>query len=157
MSTRRNPSRIALPTFEKKRLIGPIAILSFGLTSLSAVLLPAPLVTLGPALFITGFFILIPLVVVLGDDFPLVASDEGAADASAGSSATGSADRPVAALRDRYASGEIDEAEFERRLDRLLATEDLDERFDRVESEASSLDGAERTDRTDRDREVELE
>jgi len=49
---------MALPRFEKKRLIGLIAILSFGLTSLSAVLLPGQLVGLGPALFITGFFIL---------------------------------------------------------------------------------------------------
>jgi uncharacterized membrane protein len=122
---------MALPTFEKKRLIGLIAILSFGLTSLSAVLFPGQLVGLGPALFITGFFILIPLVLVLGEDFPLVAADE--PDASAAGDAT--AERPVAALRDRYASGEIDEAEFERRLDRLLATEDLDERLDRVESD----------------------
>ncbi|RLM63182.1 SHOCT domain-containing protein [Halorubrum sp. Atlit-8R] len=135
---------MALPTFEKKRLIGLIAILSFGLTSLSAVLFPGQLVGLGPALFITGFFILIPLVLVLGEDFPLVAADE--PDASAAGDAP--AERPVAALRDRYASGEIDEAEFERRLDRLLATEDLDERLDRVESD--------RGDRH-RERDVELE
>ena len=137
---------MALPTFEKKRLIGLIAILSFGLTSLSAVLLPAPLVTLGPALFITGFFILIPLVLVLGEDFPLVAADEDDA-------ASATAERPVAALRDRYASGEIDEAEFERRLDRLLETEDLDERFDRAESDRTG--SGETGDR--REREYELD
>ena len=98
---------MALPTFEKKRLVGLIAILSFGLTSLSAVLLPSPVAPLGPALFITGFFILIPLVLVLGEDFPLVAADD--ADAEATSPA---ADRPVAALRERYATGELDETEF---------------------------------------------
>lgn len=32
-------------------------------------------------------------------------------------------DDPLAVLRDRYARGEITEEEFERRLDRLLATE----------------------------------
>ncbi|WP_423995577.1 SHOCT domain-containing protein [Halorubrum trapanicum] len=138
---------MALPTFEKKRLIGLIAILSFGLTSLSAVLLPGSVAPLGPALFITGFFILIPLVLVLGESFPLVAPADEAA-ASADSTATGSAERPVAALRERYASGEIDEAEFERKLDRLLATEDLDERFDRVDS-----DRGERS----RERDLELE
>jgi uncharacterized membrane protein len=143
---------MALPTFEKKRLIGLIAILSFGLTSLSAVLLPGSVAPLGPALFITGFFILIPLVLVLGEDFPLVAADDEAA-ASADSTATGSAERPVAALRERYASGEIDEAEFERRLDRLLETEDLDERFDRIESARAGPD--ETGDR--REREYELD
>ncbi|MDB2269542.1 SHOCT domain-containing protein [Halorubrum ezzemoulense] len=137
---------MALPAFEKKRLIGLIAILSFGLTSLSAVLLPSPVAPLGPAIFITGFFILIPLVVVLGEDFPLVAAD----DADAGS-ASPSAERPVAALRERYANGEIDEAEFERRLDRLLATEDLDERFERTSAGLSDRSGENRA------REYELE
>ena len=33
---------------------------------------------------------------------------------------------PVATLRDRYARGEIGEAEFERRLEALLETEDVD-------------------------------
>lgn len=33
------------------------------------------------------------------------------------------AEDPITALRERYARGEIDEAEFERRLDRLLSTE----------------------------------
>ncbi|SDF18643.1 Short C-terminal domain-containing protein [Halorubrum xinjiangense] len=121
---------MALPTFEKNRLIGLIGILSFGLTSLFAVIIPGPLEALIPATFIAGFFILIPLVLVLGEDFPLVASDDPDASTEIGASA----DRPIAALRERYATGEIDEAEFERKLDRLLATEDLDERFDRVES-----------------------
>ena len=135
---------MALPTFEKNRLIGLIGILSFGLTSLFAVVVPGPLEALIPATFVTGFFILIPLVLVLGEEFPLVASDE--PDTSPGSEE--SADRPVAALRERYATGEIDEAEFERKLDRLLATEDLDERFDRIES-----DRGERR----RERDLELE
>ena len=122
---------MALPTFEKNRLIGLIGILSFGLTALFAVIIPGPLEALIPATFITGFFLLLPLVLVLGEDFPLVASDEPDASTEIGAST----DNPIAALRERYASGEIDEAEFERRLDRLLATEDLDERFDRVESD----------------------
>lgn len=33
-------------------------------------------------------------------------------------------DDPIQRLRDRYAAGEIDQAEFERRLDDLLSTED---------------------------------
>lgn len=113
---------MSLPAFGRLRLTGLIAVLSFGLTSLFAVLLPAPLEPLVPATFIFGFFILIPLVWLLGDSVPLVASgsDDEAPSATA--------ERPIAELRDRYATGEIDEAEFERRLDRLLETEDLDER-----------------------------
>ena len=76
---------------------------------------------------------------VLSEDFPLVAADEAPAGVDSGT--TGSTGRPVAALRDRYASGEIDRAEFDRRLDRLFETEDLDERFDRIESDRAGSDG----------------
>jgi len=108
---------MALPTFEKKRLIGLIAILSFGVTSLSAVL---SFGVLGPAAFILGFFVLIPLVVLLGDDFPLVGTEEPTEE-----SVSAAKDDPLATLRERYATGEIGEEEFERKLDRLLETEEL--------------------------------
>ena len=116
-----------LPTFEKSRLIGLVAILSFGLTSLFAVLLPEALEPLIPATFILGFFVLIPLAALLGEDFPLVESE----DADAGlASSTATTEDPLATLRERYATGEIGEEEFERRLDRLLETEELDDRID---------------------------
>lgn len=127
---------MGLPSFEKKRLIGLVAILSFGLTSLFAVLLPGggPLI---PATFILGFFVVIPLVLLLGDDFPLVESEE--SDAESVSTAD---DDPLATLRERYASGEIGEEEFERKLERLLETEALADRLD---------------DDSDREREREVE
>lgn len=40
--------------------------------------------------------------------------------------ATDSGSGPLAELKGRYARGEIDEAEFERRLDRIVALEELD-------------------------------
>lgn len=118
---------MALPTFEKRKLIGLVAILSFGLTSLFAVLLPEVLSALIPATFILGFFVLIPLVLLLGSEFPLVEPAD--PDGEPASSTAGTED-PLATLRERYASGEIDEEEFERKLDRLLETEELDERAD---------------------------
>lgn len=42
---------------------------------------------------------------------------------------------PIALLRHRYATGEIDESTFERKLDRLLETESLEERIARTELE----------------------
>ena len=117
----------ALPTFEKRRFLGVLAVLTFGLTSLFAVL---GLGLLVPATFVIGFLILLPLAALLGEDFPLIEASEaeraeqeldGIGDAAAGRDG-GDA---IAALRNRYATGEIDHAEFERRLDRLLETEDV--------------------------------
>ncbi|WP_280588071.1 SHOCT domain-containing protein [Halorubrum sp. Boch-26] len=135
---------MALPTFEKNRLIGLVAILSFGLTSLFAVLLPEVLGALLPATFILGFFVLIPLVLLLGEDFPLAESE-----GSDGSSATTTDEDPLTTLRERYATGEIGEEEFERRLDRLLETEELDDRV--------AAAGDRRGPRGRRERETELE
>ena len=136
---------MGLPTFEKKRLIGLVAVLSFGFTSLFAVLLPGFLEPLIPATFILGFFVLIPLVLLLGEDFPLVESE-----GSDEESASVDDDNPLVTLRERYATGEIGEEEFERRLDRLLETEEMEERVD-----GGAAGRRESRDR--RERETELE
>lgn len=44
-------------------------------------------------------------------------------------------DSPIALLRRRYATGEIDESTFERRLDRLLETESMEAALARTELE----------------------
>ncbi|WP_418285956.1 SHOCT domain-containing protein [Halorubrum sp. DTA46] len=136
---------MALPTFERMRLVGVIAVLSFGLTALFAVLLSGALEALIPATFILGFFVLIPLVLLLGDDFPLVGSEETTEE----SAVTTDAD-PLETLRERYATGEIGEEEFERRLDRLLETEDLADRAD-----IGSTDRRDSADRRERETEFE--
>jgi uncharacterized membrane protein len=100
----------------KWRLVGTIAILSFGFTSLAAILGGGTLV---PALFVFGVFILMPLVALLGSDLPLVAAKESDDDPE-----TVDGD-PVELLRERYARGDLSKEEFEARLDRLLETEDL--------------------------------
>ena len=124
----------ALPTFERTRLMKLIAVVTFGLTALFSVL---GLGVAIPATFVVGFFLLLPLVWVLEDDFPLAESDSAAA-------AEGDTENPVATLRERYATGEIDDAEFERRLDRLLETEDRQREMDRetVDDRATETESA---------------
>jgi len=99
----------------KWRLVGTIAILSFGFTSMAAILGGGTLV---PALFVFGVFILMPLVALLGEDLPLVA------ESTDDDPETVDGD-PVELLRERYARGDLSKEEFEARLDRLLETEDL--------------------------------
>lgn len=77
-----------------------------------------------------GFFVLIPLIVLAPELVPLV--DDGneperrppVSDTEPTTRSTPT-DDPIEDLRDRYANGEISQTEFERRLDDLLATEDV--------------------------------
>ncbi|MFC6754439.1 SHOCT domain-containing protein [Halorubrum tibetense] len=111
----------ALPTFGKLRFLGLLGVLTFGVTALLAVL---GLGTAVPVTFVVGFFIVLPVAALLGEDFPLIESTSEPADATTD-------ENPVATLRDRYASGEIGDEEFERRLDRLLETEGVADEIDR--------------------------
>lgn len=108
----------------KKKLMGVVAVLAFGLTALFGVLEFGALV---PATFILGFFILLPLIGILGDALPVVESQADdrveQAESTVTETTTGDAD-PVERLRERYANGELTDEEFERRLERLIETED---------------------------------
>lgn len=66
------------------------------------------------ATFVIGWFLLVPVLAILGDTLSSRADD----------SATH--DDPLEVLRERYARGEISEAEFERQVEHLLTTEDVD-------------------------------
>jgi len=122
----------SLPQFTKGKALALITVLTVGSTAITGAL---DLGEVPGLIAITGFVILLPLTAIIGDQLPYVASaDEGAkstteASASAPDSpvSTDEDDHAVARLRQRYARGEIDDAEFEERLDRLLATENLDE------------------------------
>lgn len=124
---------------EKKRLLGLVAVLSFGLTALFAVLSLEALVA---PTFVLGFFVLLPLIAILGDDLSIVQSEDQTVSTDGLS--------PVERLRERYAAGEIGEAEFERKLERLIETEDLERA---VSGRARSPDET----APERDRSVELE
>jgi uncharacterized membrane protein len=110
---------------------GVAAVLTFGLTALVAVL-PGP-AFLVPAVAIVGWFLVTP-VLAMG-----LLSGEPSRTESTGRE-RGDASDPLSTLQDRYAAGEISEAEFERRVERIL------------ESDAAADEAG-----VERDREPELE
>jgi uncharacterized membrane protein len=92
-----------------------------------------------------GYIVVVPIVAILFGDADDVAEwwDEETASetVSAGSDDGGESD-PLRTLRDRYARGELTDEEFDRRLDRLLETETIEDvaeyrrRSSRSESDA---------------------
>lgn len=62
---------------------------------------------------VLGFAVILPLVLIFGHRWLEAEEREAVED-------------PVAELRERYATGEIGHDEFERRVDRLLDTEDVE-------------------------------
>ncbi|RBI61460.1 SHOCT domain-containing protein [halophilic archaeon] len=81
--------------------------------------------------FPVGFAVVLPLVAILSDTF---APDADAADEGDSEERDDTQDA-LDALRSRYARGEIDEAEFERRVERLLENETVDDASARRERE----------------------
>lgn len=71
---------------------------------------------------VVGWFLLVPVLAILFEDEQLRLGEP--SDPSAAES-TKQKD-PLETLRDRYARGDVSEAEFERRLERLLETEDVE-------------------------------
>lgn len=95
--------------------------------------------TIGPELFaevamITGWFVLTPLFLFWGEDIAAVlfSSEEETTSEDAD-------DEPIQELKRRYAEGKIDEEEFERRLDRLVAMDESDSK--QFSSGSESLTG----------------
>ncbi|MHC3379805.1 SHOCT domain-containing protein [Haloarcula sp. H-GB5] len=113
---------IALPRW---KLVATIAILSMGFAMLAGAAGLGNV--LAPIFIILGWFILAPLVALLGAKLPMIESPAAEPDSDEADMTTASESTvdPVDQLRERYARGELTDSEFERRLDRLLETESL--------------------------------
>jgi uncharacterized membrane protein len=96
--------------------IALVLVVSLGLAALTAVL---SLGALPAVVLILGWFIAAPALAIL-----TYYEDDTDGDPE-------DADDPVATLRERYARGDLTEAEFERRLDTLLETEGTEQPSDR--------------------------
>jgi len=92
-------------------------------------------------IWVLGFAVLLPAVGILADNY--LSDDRGATH----DPERDREDDALATLRERYARGDLTEAEFERRVERLLETEDRET--------ASEL--AVDVDRADRERDAEFE
>ena len=99
------------------------------------------------AVFVVGWLLLVPLGGVINEE---ILADESESEE------TTDAEDPVATLRERYAAGEIGDVEFERRLEEILATEDV-EVPPEVDVEPADGDGNGDGDAGDVERELEQE
>ncbi|WP_114578289.1 SHOCT domain-containing protein [Saliphagus sp. LR7] len=98
-----------------------IGIVTFGLISLAGM---AGLGGLAGALSIVGWFVLAPIFLFWGEEIAEILFEDEEPSMSATSERE---DDAIDELKRRYAAGEIDDAEFEARLERLVAVEDLPE------------------------------
>jgi len=71
------------------------------------------------AVFVVGWLLMVPVLGVLAG------RADGREESVSASRDVGEEDDALQRLRERYAAGEIDETEFEHRVERLLETEDL--------------------------------
>jgi uncharacterized membrane protein len=123
----------------KSQAVGLAFILTIGFAAVvSEIAEVAPLLEpVSDVVAIFGFFVVIPIVWFFAEQLPYVAASSG--ESTSGGSTPESTGDPVDEIRRRYAVGEIDEAEFERRLDLLVETEDAspEEAYDALQRNTS--------------------
>jgi uncharacterized membrane protein len=147
---------------------GIIAVLTLGAGVTSAVL---GFGHVTPVIFVVGWLLLTPLSAILADTWQVrsMFSDGTAREARGDADAIGDDEAALEELKRRYARGEIDEAEFERRTELLVENESIDAVEDRVDrrNDAPAVDANSSTvhddhtsgerERADRDRDPEFE
>jgi uncharacterized membrane protein len=91
-----------------------VGVVTFALISLAGL---AGFEALAGALAIVGWFLLVPLFLFWGEEVVEIVFDDTEAEPDP------EADDPFEVLKRRYAAGEIDDDEFERRVDRLVGVD----------------------------------
>lgn len=138
------------PDSPLRRLTPLFAVVTLPLGVLTAILVGLPAAA---AVFVVGWLLLTPASAILfgspsssQGDTEMQALIEAQIEAETNKTLQNATGDPVEKLRDRYARGEIDEVELERRLDALLEMEDIEDTTDskRISRVIDGLD----TDRT---------
>ncbi|MFU8869453.1 SHOCT domain-containing protein [Natronococcus sp.] len=106
-----------------------LGIVTFALISIVGVI---GLEVVAGLIAIVGWFLLVPVFLFWGEEIAALLFEEPTAESS---TPAGSDRDAVEELKRRYAAGEIDDDEFERRLERLVGVEDV---FESVFSDGSS-------------------
>lgn len=90
--------------------------------------------------FVIGYTVVLPIVAILFDS-PGEAEPEPDTEASepAGGTDSESKQDALETLRERYARGELSEAQFERKLERLLETETLEDARARIDRSSTGV------------------
>ncbi|HMB50383.1 MAG TPA: SHOCT domain-containing protein [Natronoarchaeum rubrum] len=114
----------------------PVAITALVMLGLGLTAAIAEIAALAALFFTVGFTVVVPLVYLLYD------AGDGSDDSDAARSGSRAVeDDPIEELRRRYAAGQLTEDEFERKLERLLETEDVGPDADgAAEREGSKLE-----------------
>ncbi|MDG5818370.1 SHOCT domain-containing protein [Natronococcus sp. A-GB7] len=113
-----------------------VGIVTFVLVSIVALI---GLETVGVLIAIVGWFLLVPVFLFWGEEIADIVLEERAPDSASETvpPSTAESDDALEELKRRYAAGEIDDDEFERRLERLVGVEDA---FEDVFADGPSSD-----------------
>jgi len=139
------------PTFGQVVVLG-IAVATVPLAAV-ALLVGGPVAAGAVVAF--GWLLAVPLVALLASSMGLLRRDDGDGPGMAG--AGDDEVDPLEALKERYARGEIDEEEFERRLSTLVELDDVEMPDDLSVADRSGPERADETDDDAADREPAFE
>lgn len=140
----------SLREFVADELWFAVAVLTLPVVALVSL---AGLESLSTGVAILGWFALTPLLLFWGDEFAAFLFETPGQANSATEQPQDAANDPLEELKAQYARGEIDDREFERKVERLIALDDVDA----SEADLDALGGDEPSGVPDQDSEPETE